>query len=113
LALNQAEANKQGLGLFMSQWLTWDGIRQRLEPHENMFPGLEKLPAPSLDDLRGAMKAHMETGHKTTEKTDEGKLKQTVPLKGSPSRMGYLGIGGTSVTALEALRAALAEKENQ
>jgi len=97
LALNQKLADDEGLGLFMSQWMNWDRIRQRLEPHENMFPGLGKLPAPTQQQLRAVMDTHGETGHAMTAKTEEGKLKPTKPLKGSPSRMGYLGLGGATV----------------
>jgi hypothetical protein len=90
LDLNQQIAQQHDLGLFNSQWLTWDRIRQRFEPHENMFPGLEKTPAPSLDQLRDVLKAHSETGHIGKENVPTKPLTQ-----GSPSRLGYLGLAGT------------------
>ena len=40
---NQKLADKSGLNLFMSQWMEWDRIRNRFEPHENMFPGLSRI----------------------------------------------------------------------
>ena len=39
LDVNQRLADENGLNLFMSQWMEWDRIRNRFEPHENMFPG--------------------------------------------------------------------------
>ena len=96
LDVNQKIADENGLNLFMSQWMEWDRIRNRFEPHENMFPGLEKMPAPSLRQLREVDIAHKETGHKTYGKSDEGTLQPTRPLSGLPSRMGYLGIGGAA-----------------
>jgi hypothetical protein len=94
LELNQRIADEHGLNLFMSQWREWDRIRNRFEPHENMFPGLAKMPAPSINQLRAVDQAHKETGHKTYGKTDEGSLQPTRPFAGNPSQMGYLGIGG-------------------
>ena len=44
--------------------MNWDRIRRRLEPHENMFPGLEKLPAPSKEQLQGVLDQMTESGHK-------------------------------------------------
>lgn len=101
LEVNQKLADESGLNLFMSQWMEWDRIRNRFEPHENMFPGLSKLPAMSVDQLRAVDEAHKATGHKTYGKTDEGSLQPTRPFAGSPSQMGYLGLGG--LAALPAL----------
>jgi hypothetical protein len=94
LDLNQKLADEAGLNLFMSQWMEWDRIRNRFEPHENMFPGLSNLPAMSVEQMREVDAAHRATGHKTYGKDPEGALRPTRPLQGSPSRMGYLGIPG-------------------
>ena len=94
LEVNQKIADEHGLNLFMSQWMEWDRIRNRFEPHENMFPGLSKVPAMSVEQLRGVNEAHRDTGHKTYNKTDEGALRPTRPYLGNASQMGYLGIGG-------------------
>jgi len=94
LDLNQKLADENGLNLFMSQWMEWDRIRNRFEPHENMFPGLSNLPAMSVEQMREVDAAHRATGHKTYGKTPEGALKPTRPLEGSASKMGYLGIPG-------------------
>jgi hypothetical protein len=96
LDLNQKLADENGLNLFMSQWMEWDRIRNRFEPHENMFPGLSKMPAMSVEQMREVDAAHRATGHKTYGKTDDGSLQPTRPLGGLPSRMGYLGIGGAA-----------------
>jgi hypothetical protein len=100
LDVNQKLADENGLNLFMSQWMEWDRIRNRFEPHENMFPGLSKTPAPSVEQLRGVDAAHRETGHKTYTKTDDGKLPPTRPFKGSASKLGYLGLGGAMAPAV-------------
>jgi hypothetical protein len=93
---NQKLADASGLNLFMSQWLEWDRIRNRFEPHENMFPGLSKMPAMSVEQMRLVDDAHRATGHKTYTKTPEGLLPPTRPLGMNPSAMGYLGVGGAA-----------------
>ena len=96
LDVNQKIADENGLNLFMSQWMEWDRIRNRFEPHENMFPGLSKVPAMSVEQLREVDIAHKQTGHKTYGRTAEGTLQPTRPFAGSPSAMGYLGLGGAA-----------------
>lgn len=68
LQANQEEAMKHGLGVFSSQWMLWDRMRRRLEPHENMFPGLERVPRPSLEQAREVDAMHLETGRKDNTK---------------------------------------------
>src|SRR5262249_40195494 len=107
LAVNQKLAEESGLNLFMQQWLEWDRIRNRFEPHENMFPGLSRTPAPSVEQLREVTRRHTETGHKTYTKDEEARLPPTRPLtSGTPSAMGYLGMGGVAAlpTAAELLK---------
>lgn len=96
LSENQRMANEMGLNLFMSQWFEWDRIRRRFEPHENMFPGLSRAPAPSKSQLETVNKAHAETGHKTYTKDEEAQLPPTKPYLGNPSELGYLGVAGTA-----------------
>jgi hypothetical protein len=71
---NQQLAQQSGLSLFGSQWMEWDRIRRRLEPHENMFPDLERVPMMSREQLREVSGEHAASGHKTygKEETDEG-----------------------------------------
>lgn len=91
LAANAREAEKHGFGLFESQWHLWDRQRRRLEPHENMFPGLERVPRMSTDQLRAVDKAHNETGHKVyTKEMVDGQelLPRTRPIS-NPARLGY------------------------
>lgn len=64
IAANEAATQGSGLHLFGNQWNVWDRIRRRLEPHENMFPGLELVPRMSVDQLSVANKAHALSGHK-------------------------------------------------
>jgi hypothetical protein len=77
LQANADEASKAGLGLFESQWHLWDRIRRRLEPHENMFPGLEKLPRMSVEQLKKVDETHAQSGHKdnTKVKLDDGSVR--------------------------------------
>lgn len=92
LAENQKAANEQGLNLFMSQWFEWDRIRQRFEPHENMFPGLSQMPAPSKRQLEIPMAAHLETGHRTYDYGPTGRMNPTTKSRRNPSEFGYLGV---------------------
>lgn len=74
LKVNQEMAQKDGLGLFNSQWKYWDRIRRRLEPHENMFPGLSKVGSPSKGQLEAVAETYTKSGHKTYAKETEDAL---------------------------------------
>jgi hypothetical protein len=63
LEANDAIARENGQGLFANQWMLWDRIRKRLEPHEVMFPGLENLPRMGLGQVRSATKTHSSAGY--------------------------------------------------
>ena len=76
----------------MSQWFEWDRIRQRFEPHENMFPGLSRMPAPSKRQLDIPMEAHLETGHRSYEYGPTCRMNPTKKSTRSPSEFGYLGV---------------------
>jgi hypothetical protein len=107
LNLNHQLAQKHGLGLFNSQWMEWDRIRRRLEPHENMFPGLSKMPAMSREQLRVVDAEHRASGHKNYTKVDgqgrklkdvpEGELPdgaylQPTKKRENPSRFAYFSV---------------------
>jgi hypothetical protein len=118
LELNNKLAQEQGLNLFGSQWLHWDRLRRRLEPHENMFPGLERMPAMSREQLAEVDLEHRASGHKAYTKYDvqgrrladvpgdeeatEFYLQPTKPRE-EPSRFGYfalpLAAGGAGAAA--------------
>ena len=66
LELNEARAKDIGVEVFPAQWTLWDRIRQRVEPHEAMFPGLEKLPALNDQQLSKAFAANKAAGYMTT-----------------------------------------------
>jgi hypothetical protein len=66
LELNEARAKDIGVEVFPAQWTLWDRIRQRVEPHEAMFPGLEKLPALNDQQLIKAFAANKAAGYMTT-----------------------------------------------
>lgn len=92
---NAQHAAAQGQELFPSQWQMWDRIRRRLEPHENMFPGLERMPAMSRDQLRGVSAEHAASGHKTYGKVegDEGQMNlQPTKRRPNPARFGYFAV---------------------
>ena len=93
LAANQEEALKHGLGIFSSQWMLWDRMRRRLEPHENMFPGLERIPRPSIEQARAADAVHRDAGFKdyTKEVVNEAgefRLRPTKPVA-NPAKLAY------------------------
>jgi len=91
LQANEEEALKSGLHLFSSQWQLWDRMRRRLEPHENMFPGLEKLPRMSTQQMHDARAAHTATGHRDYIKEmfeGEKRLRPTRPIE-NPSSLSY------------------------
>jgi hypothetical protein len=89
---NQKLATQHGLNLFPSQWLEWDRIRRRFEPHENMFPGLERMPAMSREQLRKVSEEHTASGHKTYGKTEgeEGQMNlQPTRPRSNPAGFAY------------------------
>ena len=89
LSENARMAQREGLGLFGSQWLNWDRIRRRLEPHENMFPNLSNLPTMSLEQLNEARRAHRATGE-----TDYKKVAPTAEEQAAAAAVGEdLGTG--------------------
>lgn len=94
LQWNAQHAQQQGLPLFMSQWNVWDRLRRRLEPHENMFPGLERAPAMSRDQLREVNAEHTASGHKTYSAPEDeasGNLRPTKP-RPNPARFAYFAV---------------------
>lgn len=89
---NQRHANAAGQGLFSNQWMQWDRIRNRLEPHEILFPGLEKMPRMSLEQMRRVRDDLAKAGYMAPEGTVE-------PLP-SASHAGYFSHGGIVDQAL-------------
>lgn len=61
---NDRLAQENNQGLFANQWMIWDRLRQRLEPHEIMHPSIRHLPRMSLDQIKAADKAHSKAGYK-------------------------------------------------
>jgi hypothetical protein len=89
---NEEAMAGSGLHLFGNQWNIWDRIRQRLEPHENMFPGLENIPRLSVDQMRIVDAAHGLTGHKNYSKDAEFRLQPT--KAGDYRKFRYFAEGG-------------------
>ena len=97
LEANAEEAKNAGQGLFSNQWMLWDRIRNRLEPHEILFPGLENLPRMSLDQMKRVTRDLSDAGYMAA----EGAAR---PLP-SASRAGYFAIppavaGGAAAMAV-------------
>lgn len=90
LQANADRANDAGQSTFSNQWMLWDRIRNRIEPHEIMFPGLEKLPRMSMDQMRQARGDLSTAGYMSGTKTDEGL--QTVRPLPSASRAAYFAL---------------------
>lgn len=94
--------------MFSSQWMLWDRIRGRLEPHEVLFPGLEKLPRMNMPQMRRARGDLSGAGYMAAEGTVR-------PLP-SASRAAYFslapamaGAGGAGLMAMTPEEAAAAE----
>lgn len=66
LDINAERAKSIGIEIFPAQWTLWDRIRGRVEPHEAMFPGLEKLPALNDRQLSEAFTANKRAGYAST-----------------------------------------------
>lgn len=92
---NEEAMAGSGLHLFGNQWNIWDRIRQRLEPHENMFPGLENIPRMSVEQMRAIDAAHGLTGHKNYSKDSEFRLQPT--KRGDYRNFRYFSRGGLAV----------------
>jgi len=83
LSENARMAEQEGLGLFGSQWLNWDRIRRRLEPHENMNPVLSRIPPMALEQLQDARLTHRAMGS-----TDYTKVRPTPEQEAAALRAG-------------------------
>ena len=107
LELNAKRAKEMGIEIFPAQWTLWDRIRQRVEPHEAMFPGLEKLPALNDAQLSRAYAANKSAGYMTT--PAEGKAWRrkkgidpadlayfSIPILGTMAASALSGQGGQS-----------------
>jgi hypothetical protein len=86
LEINERRANELGVAVFPAQWTLWDRIRGRVEPHEVMFPGLEKLPALNDRQLGEAQKANKVAGYGSTPEAGEKWKRKQID---SPSRLAY------------------------
>jgi hypothetical protein len=86
LEINERRANDLGIAVFPAQWTLWDRIRQRVEPHEAMFPGLEKLPALNDKQLAEAYASNKAAGYMSTPKAGKQWKRKDV---GSPSQLAY------------------------
>ena len=86
LEINAKRAKEIGIEVFPSQWTLWDRIRGRVEPHEAMFPGLEKLPALNDRQLAAAYAANKQAGYARNVKAgQEWKRKSSL----APSSLAY------------------------
>jgi hypothetical protein len=102
LEINAQQAKKIGIEIFPSQWTLWDRIRGRVEPHEAMFPGLERLPALNDRQLGAAYAANKQAGYARNVKAgQEWKRKSGL----SPSSLAYF------TPAVLAAGAALSQEE--
>ena len=63
LEVNERKAEELGIPVFPAQWTLWDRIRQRIEPHEVMFPGLHKLPRMGREQIAKTFNASTKAGY--------------------------------------------------
>jgi hypothetical protein len=69
-------------------------VHRRLEPHENMFPGLERLPPMSLRQQQGVRAAHWANGECATTRSRRPRANgstPTLPVR-NPSRLRYFAV---------------------
>jgi hypothetical protein len=88
-----------GESLFESQWRLWDKQRGRIEPHEVMFPGLNRLPRMPVEDARAAYQAHKGAAYtigrpSVNNPVAEGGQLPAVRPVGNPMDLAYWGLGG-------------------
>jgi hypothetical protein len=106
---NARLAEESGMGLFEQQWMEWDRLRRRLEPHEVMYPGLHKLPKMPEEDFKRARTEHSKQGGYLSSTKDEtpspetGELdrlmRPTRPMNIDKSL--YWALGGAAVLGAE------------
>jgi hypothetical protein len=96
LEANAANAARDNQAIFPSQWMYWDRQRTRLEPHEVLFPGLERLPRMSQEQARAAAAAHSGAGYNAASGTV-----RPVALPGSLATFGLGGLGLLGYTAMQ------------
>jgi hypothetical protein len=94
LDANQELALKNDQGLFANQWMEWDKIRQRYEPHEIKYPGLQKLPRMSLEQMRDVNNAHKALGYATA----PAKVRASF----NPSSLGYFSVAPVGLLGVKA-----------
>jgi hypothetical protein len=116
LDANAEEANKAGQSIFGSQWMLWDRIRNRLEPHEMMFPGLEKLPRMSMEQMHVANRELKDAGYMSSSKdidawTGEKRLTPVRPMS-HPSRASYFTAPAATIGGGALTYEALKDREN-
>ncbi len=95
LEINERRAGELGIAVFPAQWTLWDRIRQRVEPHEVMFPGLEKLPALNDRQLADAYNANKVAGYMSTPEAGRKWKRSQID---SPSRLAYFMPSDTDFT---------------
>jgi len=89
LEINAERAKSIGIEIFPAQWTLWDRIRGRVEPHEAMFPGLEKIPALNDRQLASAFAANKKAGYASTPAPGQPwKRKSGI----NPAELAYFGI---------------------
>lgn len=88
LEANAANAARDNQAIFPSQWMYWDRQRARLEPHEVLFPGLERLPRMSQEQARAAVRAHSGAGYNAAS--------GTVRPVASPGALATFGLAGAA-----------------
>lgn len=84
---NDRIARQNNQGIFANQWMLWDRRRNRIEPHEVLYPGLEKLPRLSQKQLVDAMALHRNSGYGVA----PNRVKSVI----NPSSLAHFGLAGS------------------
>jgi hypothetical protein len=77
--------------IFANQWMLWDRARNRLDPHLMRFPGLDRLPRMSQEQMRRRMKNYGDAGYFNYRDKDTGGMPAVRRMR-SPGSAAYWAV---------------------
>jgi hypothetical protein len=100
----ERRGQQRGQNVFPEQWMSWDRIRRRLEPHESMHRDFQKLPRSPAGELIDALRTQSEAGFGSP----QGQVKPFDWKKGmyghiDPRLLGAMGAGSAGYLGAQAL----------
>jgi hypothetical protein len=100
----EQRGQQRGQNLFAEQWMSWDRIRRRLEPHESMHRDFQKLPRSPAGELIDALRTQSAAGFGSP----QGQVKPFDWKKGmygniDPRLLGAMGAGSAGYLGAQAM----------